>query len=575
MARWTAYSQMGEPVSEKIFKTNPERLDYLLTSIHNREVALPDFQRDFVWDPAATEELIESICQNYPAGSLLKIRNGAGFQFAPRTFAGAPPLDGHSPSYLVLDGQQRLTSLYQALYGAGDYRYLMCLGSLLEGSDLEDSVFYVTKRNFARWYAAIEQQAKELTLPLSVLFTGEGKFEGWLDAVVEIRQGAPEEMRDLKVSLRQIKEDWLKSLEQYEFPVVELADGTTPDAVCTIFETLNRTGVKLSVFDLLTARFWAEDVRLRDLWETAQSDHQIISEFEIDPYTLLQAVALRAPKGAPSCKRGDVLKLSAEDIRLTWDSTVMGLAQFLKLLREDCGVILPKLLPYSTMLVTGAAAMAETAGEVGPKVGAIREKMKRWFFCASLSQAYDNAANSRAAREYQELREWFGEGPTPQVVAEFWFDPSILDSTTSRQRAVYRACIALILRGRALDFHTREKITAKLVWDEGIDDHHLFPAAYLRDNRPDIGAIQRDCVLNRTYIDKITNIRIGRRAPSDYLAEVAAEMGESKLDQILASHLLPTGADSALRLDDFDDLMEHRRTALTEAIIAATGVDLS
>src|SRR5262245_16240468 len=108
----------GDPVG-KIFYPSSERLKFLLASIHNREVALPDFQRDFVWDPRETEELLESICQDFPAGSLLRIKNASGFYFAPREFAGAPELGHHQPSYLILDGQQRLTSLYQALYGAG------------------------------------------------------------------------------------------------------------------------------------------------------------------------------------------------------------------------------------------------------------------------------------------------------------------------------------------------------------------------------------------------------------------------------------------------------------------------
>ena len=73
----------------KIFYPTFEKLRFLLESVHNREVALPDFQRDFVWDPRATEELIESICQNFPAGSLLRIKNSAGFFFAPREVEGA------------------------------------------------------------------------------------------------------------------------------------------------------------------------------------------------------------------------------------------------------------------------------------------------------------------------------------------------------------------------------------------------------------------------------------------------------------------------------------------------------
>ena len=91
-----------------------EPLKFMLAMIHNREMALPDFQRDFVWDPYATDELIESIISNFPAGSLLRIKNGHQLLFQPRTVEGAPPLSRETnPSYLILDDQQRLTSLYQ------------------------------------------------------------------------------------------------------------------------------------------------------------------------------------------------------------------------------------------------------------------------------------------------------------------------------------------------------------------------------------------------------------------------------------------------------------------------------
>src|ERR1700730_11348807 len=107
--------------------TNPRALKDLLVEIHNRTAALPDFQRDFVWDPYATQELIVSIANNYPAGSLLRVRD-KNKVFAAREFEGAPALDGYTHTFLVLDGQQRLTSLYQAFYGAGEHRYFVNLG---------------------------------------------------------------------------------------------------------------------------------------------------------------------------------------------------------------------------------------------------------------------------------------------------------------------------------------------------------------------------------------------------------------------------------------------------------------
>src|SRR5713226_1439380 len=121
--------------------TNPRELKELLLQIHSREAALPDFQRDFVWDPSATQELIVSIASNYPAGSLLRIRNTRNL-FPCREFQGAPPLNGQQTTYLVLDGQQRLTSLYQAFYGVGEHRYFLNLRRLLEGDDFEECAFH-------------------------------------------------------------------------------------------------------------------------------------------------------------------------------------------------------------------------------------------------------------------------------------------------------------------------------------------------------------------------------------------------------------------------------------------------
>src|ERR1700720_414297 len=92
--------------------TNPKALKELLGEIHSRTMALPDFQRDFVWEPGATQALIVSIANNYPAGSLLRVRD-AKRVFAARECEGAPALADQKHIFLVLDGQQRLTSLYQ------------------------------------------------------------------------------------------------------------------------------------------------------------------------------------------------------------------------------------------------------------------------------------------------------------------------------------------------------------------------------------------------------------------------------------------------------------------------------
>ncbi len=550
--------------------TNPRALKDLLAEIHNRTTVLPDFQRDFVWEPGATQELIVSIANNYPAGSILRVRDTKRV-FAAREFEGAPPLNDAQHTFLVLDGQQRLTSLYQAFYGVGEHRYYLDLGKLKDGADFEEAIFHV--RATTKWAKAREDftvQARELLLPLSVLKGGAGGFLQWL---LQLTNPMAMAERTLMLdALTRLNERWIKIIDDYHFPVVTLSAQTEPDALCTIFETLNRTGVKLSVFELLTARFWPQNIKLRALWDKALADHPVIRDFEVDPYYVLQGISLASRK-APSCKRSDVLNMAASDITDWWDKVVMGLATGLEILRDDCKVMLPKWLPYQTMLPPLAAVLARAGNPRNAEAGAQREMLKRWFWCAVFGQVYESAPNSKSAKDVVEILPWLAGGDLPESVASVRFDPRALREVTPRQRAIYRGAICLILGGGAKDFHTQAVITGKLMAEEGIDDHHIFPTAYL-ERRGVSPARLRDCVLNRTLIDRTTNQMIGDRAPSDYLAEIRNTRG-FPFETVLASHGLPTATDSPLVRDDYDAFLALRQERLWQEIRRVTGTTVA
>lgn len=549
--------------------TNPRALKDLLNEIHLRTTVLPDFQRDFVWDPAETQELIVSIANNYPAGSLLRVRDKKRV-FAAREFEGAPKLDGHKHTFLVLDGQQRLTSLYQAFYGVGEHQYFLKLKGLLDGGDFDEAIFHVrASTKYAKKLVDFDMQARELILPLSVLKGGAGGFLQWL---LQVTNPLPAQKRtEMLDSLTAINERWIKTIDDYHFPVVTLSDTTETDALCTIFETLNRTGVKLSVFELLTAKFWPSNINLRKLWEEAIEKWPIISDYALDPYYFLQAISLAGRK-APSCKRSDVLNLEPKDINEWWSRVVDGFAGGLKILRDDCRVVTPKWLPYQTMVVPLAAVLAKLGTIKSAKAGAHREQLKRWFWCAVFGQQYESAANSRSAKDVTELIAWFKGGSEPDTITSLKFDPKALRDVTPRQRAIYRGTICLVLgAGNSRDFHTQSVITGNLIEQEGIDDHHIFPADYLEKKKKIADAKRRDCVLNRTLIDRTTNQMISNRAPSDYLAEIK-KTPNFPFDAVLKSHCLPTGKNSTLLDDDFESFLEWRQEKLWEEIQRVTGL---
>ncbi|MFL0773752.1 MAG: DUF262 domain-containing protein [Prochlorococcus sp.] len=548
--------------------TNPKRLLDLLERIEAGDMVLPDFQRDFVWEPSATQALIVSIANSYPAGSVLRVRDRERV-FSARAFEGAPAANEHH-TFLVLDGQQRLTSLYQAFYGKGDHRYYLSLQKLIDGEDFEDAISYlrITRSAFKR-REELSFQAEHLLLPLSVLKGGTGAYLNWMLTVVSTH---PESERNqLQQQLLQIRGDWIDPFERYDFPVVTLSADTEPAALCTIFETLNRTGVKLSVFELLTARFWSHDLKLRELWEQSRSDNPLIARFDVDPYYVLMAIALASGK-TPSCKRGDVLNLTAEQVITWWQPVIQALALSLTILHDDCWVLQPKWLPFNTMLAPMAAALARAGAGKGVAMGAQREQLKRWFWCSVFSQAYESAPNSQSARDVAELIPWLSDGasPGPENVRSFRFNPEQLRDVTPRQRALYRATICLILASgdRPLDFHSRAVLSDRLLASNGIDDHHIFPAHHL--DLQGVEPRKRDCVLNRCLIDSATNQRISCSAPSAYMAELRDEPG-FPMQAVLSSHLIPHGPDSGLWSDDYERFLLQRLQRVGAAIAQTTG----
>jgi hypothetical protein len=550
--------------------TNPRALKDLLSEVHSRTAVLPDFQRDFVWEPGATQELIVSIANNYPAGSILRVRD-TKHVFAAREFEGAPSLKETKHTFLVLDGQQRLTSLYQAFYGVGEHRYYLDLNKLVGGADFEEAIFHV--RATTKWAKAREDfalQAKELLLPLSVLKGGAGGFGQWSRKVARL---LPDQERiTLEDALDDIEQKWIQVIDDYHFPVVTLSDKTESDALCTIFETLNRTGVKLSVFELLTARFWPQKINLRDLWDKAREANPIIDDFEVDPYYILQSISLASRK-TPSCKRGDVLNLAPSDIETWWQPVVTGLSNGLTILRDDCRVTLPKWLPYQTMLAPLAAILAKSGMPKTAEAGVQREKIKRWFWCAVFGQVYESSPNSQAARDVGEMATWFEGGSAPETVTALRFDPKALRDITPRQRSVYRGTICLILgtSSGARDFHTQAIITGYLINAQGIDDHHVFPDDFLAKKKGVTQARMRDCVLNRTLIDRTTNQMISNRAPSDYMSDIRNWQG-FPFDVVLNSHCLPSDESSPIWSDDYEAFLAWRQERLWQEIKRVTGL---
>ncbi|MFD8893560.1 DUF262 domain-containing protein [Streptomyces sp. NPDC059566] len=558
--------------SDPIFQTNPLQVLNIVTRIQSQEIALPDFQRDFVWDSTRTAELLGSIMSRYPVGTLLFWEQGEGQPFASRRFDGVANTSSKAPSVLVLDGQQRLTSLYQALTGSGDERYFIKVDEFVDLASR--SVREVPEVDFEKAIFSMPAITKsgrrgQQLLPSHLPIAEVHQFDDWLDDyadAVEKDPLIPLTAKEAKSLYREMRDKYISPLKTYGLPVLTLPSSTSMDAVCTIFETLNRTGKPLGPFELLTARFFPQGVNLRDLWDEAEANHRALKEFRIDPYNVLQAICLRV-RG--SAQRSDVLKkLTGDDIKAHWESATAGFAGVIDMIQSDCGVTSQKWLPYG-MLLTPMAAVWDKQKELKPlERSQALHRLQQFFWASTFTTNYDQGANSQMGADYSRLSQWItsGTGEAPEAIHDLPITATTLRTATVRRKALYSGLICLLVKNRAADFHTGQSMTVTRALEA--ESHHIFPKAYLA-KRP--GSEGSELMLNRSLIDGETNRIIASNAPSVYVEKMKATYGEQRLADVLASHAIASQQASGLLNDDYTTFLNERLEIVIQLVEEATG----
>lgn len=574
--------------ADPVFQANPAHLDYLLQRIHNGALAIPDFQRDFTWEARRTATLLRSMMSRFPAGTFLFWAVGpdnSGFGW--RAVEGAP-IKTTPPVELILDGQQRLTSLYRALNQLGDERFYLDIkqfvnlsspdnpaGFVLDAQDVDFEAGVFWRPSDSKEAKALEDRVARVQSH-TMAVDEHREFDDWLDEYAAFHSADMDE-KATKTLLRLFRDRYLTPLKSYGFPVVTLPSNTRIEAVATVFETLNSTGKPLGPFELLTARFYPEGVHLRDLLEQAISDHPILEEFAVDAYSILQGVTLRAHNSA---QRSDVLrKLTAADVHTHWEAVARGFARTLELLQAECGVVAPKLLPYTMLLVPMAAVWEEVAKMKGPEQANVLARLKQFFWCSVFSTNYDQGANSQAGADYVKLRYWLFDSTkeAPEAVARFELSMSTLRNATTRRKALYAGILALTVTTGARDFHTGMKLSAERVKLDKIDSHHIFPKAFLGTKKGPKGVpLNSELALNRSLIDPVTNKAIGAKAPSIYFSTLREALGEEELVEIMLSHLIDADDESdPIRADDYMGFISGRLDEVVKAVESVTGRSVS
>lgn len=586
-------------MADEAFSIDKRPLRDLLHQVAVGKAQLPEFQRGWVWPYPNIAGLLASISLSYPVGTVMLLKAGGDVRFKYRPIEGATPVGEPEPDSLVLDGQQRLTSLFQSLKLRGpvvtqDVRrqqvsgwfYVDMVQALDENSDREDAIRFLPEtrkvRNFrgqvVEDYSTPEREYESLLFPLHAVFDG----GDWGYAFIAHWQSDPDKFK----LWRDFNDAFVRPFDRYHVPVIELGQATPRQAVCQVFEKVNTGGVTLTVFELLTATYAADEFDLRNHWEREcrpawkAPKYRILREVSntdfLQTVTLLATAERRrheAERGTEEerlprigCKRRDMLALSLEDYVRFAPSVIAGFKAAAKFLHRQF-LFDTKFLPYGTQLIPLAAIFA-LAGDAAQSAGA-QDKLARWYWCGVFGELYGGSTETRFSQDLPDVVDWIRkDAAEPRTVTTAQFAPGRLLTLRTRNSAAYKGIYALLLKAGAMDWRTGEKAEVDGYFDESIDIHHIFPKAWCE--KAGHSPAVYNSIINKTPLTARTNRILGGVAPSEYLTRLvkAAQTPHEGVAERVRSHLTEP---ELLVTDDFDGFFDARRAALLRSISNAMG----
>jgi hypothetical protein len=574
-----------------LFKRVEYDLDGLLHFIDLGDIALPDIQRPFVWSNPKVRDLFDSMYRGFPVGYFLFWENSSE---GGTKQIGVGTKQYHQASRLVVDGQQRLTSLYAVFRGQ------KVLDSNYNDRHVEiafrprDGKFEVTD-------AAIRKDAEWIPSISELWASNKSSYTLVKDFLKQVKT---------KIVLTEVEEeavahnlDRLFDLRKYPFTALEIASSVDEEQVADIFVRINSKGVPLNQADFiltLLSVFWEQGRReLETFCHSARTKATIDGKgspfnhlIDPDPDQLLRvSIAFGFGRGRLQSvyqilrgKEADTGEFSAAKRDAQFDILKKAQAEVLNLTNwhQFLSAIIGAGFRSAEMISSNNALLFAYAFYLlGRKRYLVPEHVLqkligRWFFATSLTGRYTSSpetvmdadlARFRSVSNADEFCAILNGIMASSLTNDYWQItlPSNLDSSSARNPELFCYIASQNLRGsRVLFSHKsiRDLIDPSLqTKKKPLERHHLFPRAYLESNGID-DRRHINQMANYALLEWPDNIDISDKAPSIYLPKVLARFDEQTGAKMLADHALPEGWDNM----SYNDFLEARRVLMAEVI---------
>lgn len=478
--------------------SDPITIRKLIDRISLGDIRIPAFQRDFVWEPEQVAFLLDSIYKGFPIGTVILWKTDKRLKTEKRLgYFSLPEPQKDYPVNYVLDGQQRLTSLFsvfQTEIEPDSEEWVDIYFDLNAEENIQESLF------FGLYPKEVDSNRH---FPVKTLFD-----------TVAYRKST-EELSDEKV----VKVDDLQSrFKEYLVPN-EVFESDDQNTVAIVFERINRAGTELDVFELLSAWSWSDEFDLVERFAELQDD---IAEHGFDELCNDKDLQLRICAGVITGETtpNKVLDLHGDEIRSRFDEIERGILGALDFLKRETNVQHYKLLPFPGLLVPLSCFFSTERKEGLNYTAKQRDKLLIWFWRSLLARRFSSDVNQRQAYDIEEMGKLkLNENhdfkyPTAEIKIDF------LRSLFSTGNANSRVLILLLNSKRPQSFLSGANIdlSKALKKSSKHEYHHIFPQKYLRDQglvRNQINVLANICFLTRADNNKIKS-----RSPYDYLSDI-------------------------------------------------------
>jgi hypothetical protein len=491
----------------------------LLQRITDGEIRIPAFQRDFIWEPDRVQFLMDSIFKGYPIGTVLFWRTKEKLSYdrdlGPFTL---PEPKKEYPIDYVLDGQQRLTSIYSTF----QTDLIQNPETSVKWVDIYFDLNATVSAQDSQFVALEPQDVKPNHVPLRILFNVAefGKFT-----------------RTLKDETQLKNIDQLQALFKEAVIPVETVETEDHSKIAIIFERINRGGVPLDTYQLLSAWTWSGDFDLRMKFDelTNELDEVGFSDLRDDPDLLLKCCAAVIRNDASSHSIVDLKGAEVRDAFSIFRNGILGAIEFLK---RDCGVASLKVLPYKSMIIPLARCFATDRASGFHPDAKQREALKRWFWHSCFSRRYSNSVDNAILQDIAAVTQLLigntteFEKRTVKITPEYF-----KDNVFSLAAVNTKVFVLLLAQANPKSFLSAASVDLDevLISCNRTEFHHIFPKNYLASKESILDKPQQFMLANFAFLSQKDNRSIQDKAPSEYVKL----MPPGSIDSILDASLIP------------------------------------